>query len=56
MKVERSEEVQRITKLLKQPHLAQGITERRWKDLLKSNEEDLEISKVKFDDEKASGV
>ena len=36
--------------------MAQGCKESRWKDLLKSNEEDLEISKVKSDNEKAACV
>ena len=54
--VERREEVQRITESLKQLNLAQGCKERRWKELLRRNEEDLEISKVESDNEKAACI
>ena len=53
VKEERSQEVQSITVALKKLHLAQNAKERLWKEQLKRNEEDLEILKVKSDNEKA---
>jgi len=54
VKVERSEEVQRIGESLKQLHLTQGCKEKRWKALLKRNEEDHNIFKVKSEKETAA--